>query len=671
MDILLDGIWGYKTFNEKTAKIINWHSLEWINANYETLDQIQIPNCEEDWSTNKSISFKVFYLKLPDIPYRPESYEYSIEFNGLNNHGTVWVNGHLIGEVTGGIVRNRLVFQPEILSIKKDNYLAVQVHRNCKYADLPFDKHAWQHCFGIFQSVELLILERSRVKKIRIRTDLPNRNAQYAKIQVDFLIKHPQEFFERCYAFQRDPQITYEIYYLGRFFNGEPQINPVLIQTDTLNVSSTNIDALKHVDHDFNALKEYFSDALDPNEVIEGTFDLAMYFSEPFSSQVRNKERLKPKFQDLEGEDFQLSNHFTFQLKNPILWTPENPNLYRLSFHLHGIDQDKHIRFGIRQISTFKNQIFLNHKLLRIHGICYPSQLDNTSIPKQRQEIIQIKNFGFNAIRLLHGAQDVQFLRMTDEEGILVMQDFMLNTHWSLKNQNSLKKVAKILSNFIYRDINRPSLIIWSLGSNIISQNRNVRTIVKKSVQLAKIWDRSRLITYSSPDKFLTPLRKYMDLQAIETRIPKNSAIRQKFYIFLYALYLKNKKNPLILSKFGVKIKKKASQQEKSEMNQLAVLQQIIPQIAQFSGIAGFFLFHYKDFRVKSSRRKSIKQYNNYGILRSNHNPRKIATSFPKLFEIHPDFPKMSLFVRCMQILLWIDEIFFGAIKKFFMLQQQ
>src|SRR5690606_21386439 len=84
-----------------------------------------------------------------------------------------------------------------------------------------------------------------------------------------------------------------------------------------------------------------------------------------------------------------------------------------------------------------------------------------------REDIKQIKQFNFNAIRTSHYPNDPYIYELCDEYGIMVMDEANYETHglggklandptWVAAHMERITRMA-------YRDKNHPSIIIWSL----------------------------------------------------------------------------------------------------------------------------------------------------------------------------------------------------------------
>ncbi|WP_040559308.1 glycoside hydrolase family 2 [Kordia algicida OT-1] len=117
------------------------------------------------------------------------------------------------------------------------------------------------------------------------------------------------------------------------------------------------------------------------------------------------------------------------EIKNPKLWSPDDPYLYKLQLTLrdtNGIILDqKYANIGFRWTTIdSENGFFLNGKPLKLIGINrhqdYKNYGNAVPIELQKQDIHLIKNMGANVIRFAHYPHARELYKLCDELGILV-----------------------------------------------------------------------------------------------------------------------------------------------------------------------------------------------------------------------------------------------------------
>lgn len=192
-------------------------------------------------------------------------------------------------------------------------------------------------------------------------------------------------------------------------------------------------------------------------------------------------------------------------LKDPILWSIENPKQYKLLTEIlqNGqiIDQETTL-FGIRYFNfDAKTGFSLNGKSLKIQGVCMHHDLGalgaavNTRAMERQLEIL--KEMGCNAIRTAHNPPAPEFLDLCDKMGFLVMDESF--DVWKKKkvskdyNVNFTEWHKRDLEDMVKRDFNHPSIILWSIGNEIREQFDSTGiAITKELVKIVKDLDQSR-----------------------------------------------------------------------------------------------------------------------------------------------------------------------------------
>ncbi|MCD2421841.1 DUF4982 domain-containing protein [Niabella pedocola] len=199
-------------------------------------------------------------------------------------------------------------------------------------------------------------------------------------------------------------------------------------------------------------------------------------------------------------------------IRNPRIWRIETPSRYFAvtTVLVNGRKADTYYStFGIRTLEfTARNGFLLNGKRVAIQGVCNHHDLGalgaamNTSALKR--QLALLKEMGANAIRTSHNPPAPELLALADEMGFLVWDEaFDAWKHGKKKNDyNKLYDEwhEKDLVALVHRDRNHPSVVIWSIGNEVMDQ-RDV-AMTKELAGIMRREDPTRPVSngYNDPD---------------------------------------------------------------------------------------------------------------------------------------------------------------------------
>jgi hypothetical protein len=156
-------------------------------------------------------------------------------------------------------------------------------------------------------------------------------------------------------------------------------------------------------------------------------------------------------------------------VKNPLLWTAETPNLYRVEVSLLANDgtvlHQVTEKFGFRTIEVRESDgLYINGVRVNIRGInrhsFRPESGRTLSKAKNIEDVLLIKSMNMNSVRLSHYPADPEFLDACDSLGLYVMNE-LGGWHGKYDTPTGVKLVEEMVN----RDVNHPSVIWWSNGN--------------------------------------------------------------------------------------------------------------------------------------------------------------------------------------------------------------
>jgi beta-galactosidase len=326
-----------------------------------------------------------------------------VSFDGIYNNSEVWINEHYLGKRPNGYISFEYDLTPFLLK-GKENVIAVKVDHSL-YGD-----SRWYTGSGIYRNVKLISVDMVHIRQWGVSYTTPEVSSQKATIAVN---------------------------------------------TSIVNELTTDIDGeLKNI-------------------LLSGKDTIARFVQK--ISVGRSAEK---------------SFSATLVVPKPKLWSVDEPNLYSLVTVFKARDmQDKLItQVGIRTIQFDAGKgFFLNGKSMKLKGICMHHDAGALGSAVPREEMARrldlLKEMGCNAIRTSHNPFAPDFLELCDEKGFLVIGEAF--DEWELPKKKWLagwnvgtpgkegysvnfKEWAKRdLTDFILRDRNHPSVIMWSIGNEI------------------------------------------------------------------------------------------------------------------------------------------------------------------------------------------------------------
>jgi len=204
---------------------------------------------------------------------------------------------------------------------------------------------------------------------------------------------------------------------------------------------------------------------------------------------------------------------FLQQLKvnSPRLWSISDPYLYKVHITVwtEGRIVDEYdAPMGIREVVFDADKGFLlNGERVKLNGVClhHDGGSVGAAVPERiwerRLEIL--KEMGCNAIRTSHNPYAAEFLDLCDRMGFLVMNEAF--DEWKVpKGQIGPNGYAKYFAewyerdvqNFVRRDRNHPSVVLWSAGNEIGDQGspQGAETL-QKLLNVFNAEDPTRMVT--------------------------------------------------------------------------------------------------------------------------------------------------------------------------------
>ncbi|HEY6061109.1 MAG TPA: glycoside hydrolase family 2 TIM barrel-domain containing protein [Gemmatimonadales bacterium] len=170
------------------------------------------------------------------------------------------------------------------------------------------------------------------------------------------------------------------------------------------------------------------------------------------------------------------------RVPSPQFWSVETPTMYGLRTELLTARPPDRLvsAFGIRTIAYDKDRGFLlNGRQVKMRGVNlhHDGGAVGAAVPERiwQHRLELLKAMGVNAIRTSHNPPAPEFLDMCDRLGFLVMAEAF--DEWTFgKVPEGYHKYfgewsERDVTDFVHRDRNHPSIVLWSAGNEIGEQS--------------------------------------------------------------------------------------------------------------------------------------------------------------------------------------------------------
>lgn len=187
--------------------------------------------------------------------------------------------------------------------------------------------------------------------------------------------------------------------------------------------------------------------------------------------------------------DLIFEKHYTFHqelnITDPAIWDLNSPQMYKAVTKLYKGNKLVDVYetpFGIREIEFNNTEGFcLNGKKVFLKGVCLHEDLGPLGTASFEaawdKRLNVLKNeLGCNALRLSHNPYPKYVLDWCNRNGMLVFDEAYdkWNGQYYGKDEDFIKHWPEDVTTFIKRDRNNPSVIIWSVGNEVIQQIKGV-----------------------------------------------------------------------------------------------------------------------------------------------------------------------------------------------------
>ncbi|MGL6175239.1 MAG: glycoside hydrolase family 2 TIM barrel-domain containing protein [Cellulosilyticaceae bacterium] len=401
---LLEGKWKFTRIDEPSAWLKDFDDSKW--------KEVIIPH---DWSVEEDFSVEHssgtgylaggmgWYRKVFELPKDLGKKRVFITFDGVYNHSQVWVNSYCLGRRPNGY--STFTYDITDFINSEDNVIAVKVEHKYE-AD-----SRWFTGSGIYRKVSLKVKESIHIEQDGVFITTPLATVEKSIINSNVTIKNTNEKSE-------------EIKLITKLMDREK----ILSQSEQI----YSIDSKKKL-------------------------------------VVDNR----------------------LEVEHVNLWSIESPYLYKLVNEIikdNQVIEKEETRVGIRSFRFDADEgFFLNEKAMKIKGVClhHDAGCLGAAVRSKvwRRRLEKLKEMGCNAIRMSHNPHMPELYDLCDELGFLVDNEAFdewegVKNKWHIGHnvyppmhhgyaEDFIEWHEQDLGEFVKRDRNHPSVIMWSIGNEI------------------------------------------------------------------------------------------------------------------------------------------------------------------------------------------------------------
>ena len=203
-----------------------------------------------------------------------------------------------------------------------------------------------------------------------------------------------------------------------------------------------------------------------------------------YENPTKQKVIVKNSLIDQSGKTVATTKDFSFHIPQSSLhmWSCEDPYIYKVRTQLIAggkVVDEVETTTGFRDFKfDAKTGFWLNGKNFKINGVCehhdfgcLGAALNEDAL---HRKLTKLKAMGVNSIRSSHNPPAPELLNMCDTMGLIVM-DESFDMWRRKKTQNDYARFfdewhERDLTDLILRDRNHPSILMWSIGNEVLEQ---------------------------------------------------------------------------------------------------------------------------------------------------------------------------------------------------------
>jgi len=567
----LNGTWKYLSSNASSVSLqrrdesvitlleaSGFHLAEFDDSNWSTIDVPSSPT--RRGGPIERHEGVIWYRTKFFSPVQLQDEAAILVFTGSNYVTDVWLNGRYLGYHEGGFTPFTLEIS-EAMKEGEENLLAVRVDNvpwGSTEATVPYKVVDWWNYGGILRDVYVMFANKVHVARADVRYSLQGGSAN---LSIAVLLNN---------------------------FGASNRNVSVVVCIERAEVNSTNL------------VSPYPSSLRVPGG------ELARYSVSQAFLPAGRPSAIVADFHGLRLEP----------------WSPELPSLYLARVIVRGRSEvldESFSQFGVRKVEFDSDGFKLNGVLRFLKGVARHEehQLVGRTVTDELilQDLLMIQEIGADFLRTAHYPNHHMTYVLADRLGIMIWEE--IPVYWfgeaGFRIQEERRISYQMLAEMIFRDFNRPSVVIWGLCNECDGDVSRI-TYLTRASELVRSMDSSRLMAEAMVFNVLddTWERGALDLPAYNVYLGVFGGTLDMFDSAMKIFELKQPGNQILISEFGYWSGGASSEGEQA--NYFSRAWNLYSNHELVSGVVWWTAFDYDSFHT----------FNTFGALNWDRSGRKL-----------------------------------------------
>lgn len=349
-------------------------------------------------------------------------------------------------------------------------------------------------------------------------------------------------------------------------------------------------------------------------------------------------------------------------IEQPVLWSPESPELYYVATTLSDKDSgemlDKVTSYTGFRWYRFdgKEGFFLNGKSYKLRGVCRHQDQKPVGVgltdEAHRRDMLLMKDMGANFIRISHYPQDNAILEQCDKLGLLAWEEIPV-IDIVPDTEGYADACEQNLREMIRQHYNHPSVITWGYMNEILlvtlrkyRTEEELKPVMARTLELAKRLE--KVVKEEEPYRVSTTAfhgsDKYNEVGLSEITDVIGWNLYPGWYggdfsgfdRFLDEQHKKHPTHPIIVSEYGAGSDKRLHSLDSKSFDfsieyQQRYLEHYLPAMEERAFVSGGTHWNFIDFS-SALRDESMPRINNKGLVYADRTPKDVFYYFKALF---------------------------------------